>query len=114
MATFKLDRVAFREHVLNAPWMVEEMRGRAERGAEFARSIAPVDEASPEPGRYRDSITADAHTYGGVNHDRAVGIVSSDVTTADGKANLSVIVEFGTEKQDGHHVMGRTLDALGQ
>lgn len=104
--SYRLDPAAFEEHVLNAEWMVTEMRERAERGAEYARSIAPVDESGPHPGRYRDSIETDSGTHGGIHHDRAYGVVRAT-------APESVYVEFGTERADGQHVIAKALDMMG-
>jgi hypothetical protein len=105
------DHRAFGELVLNSDFMEAEMRERAEHAAEYARSIAPVDENGPHPGRYRDSIHAESGKHGGVHHDRAYGLVTADALTDDGQS-LALIVEFGTENQEGHHVLIRSLDAL--
>lgn len=109
---YHLDQAAFRRHVLNAPWMVEEMRRRAEAGAAYARSIAPVDPESTEPGRYKNSIEVHSGVNGGIHHDRAYGSVSSAARTDDGQS-LAVIVEYGTENQRAQYVMAATLDVLG-
>lgn len=108
MPKYTLNRAAFEEHLLNAPWMVAEMRRRAESAAEFARSIAPVDESGPHPGRYRDSIevASGSHgTPGSREHARAWAEVRATAPEA-------VYVEWGNGHDDGAHVMTRTLDAL--
>ncbi|MEU6181168.1 HK97-gp10 family putative phage morphogenesis protein [Streptomyces coeruleorubidus] len=64
----------------------------AERGRDFARSIAPVD-----TGQYRDSI--------GVREDGDDAEVFSD-------ADHAPYVEYGTRHMEGQHIFGRTLDAL--
>jgi hypothetical protein len=64
----------------------------AERGRDFARSIAPV-----ETGRYRDSIEV-------VEDDEGAEIVAH-VDYADD-------LEYGTRHMEGQHIFGRTLDSL--
>ncbi|MFJ8508630.1 HK97 gp10 family phage protein [Streptomyces avermitilis] len=64
----------------------------AEQGAEFARSIAPVD-----TGRYRDSIK--------VREDDDGAEIVSDVDYADD-------LEYGNRHMPGQHIFGRTLDSL--
>ena len=104
-AKYTLDPVAFRENLLNAEWMVALMHSRAEEGAAFARSIAPVDEESDHPGRYKAGIGVESGRDGGVHHDRAYGRVTAS-------APESRFVEFGTEHNDAHHVLIATLDVL--
>ncbi|MER6112426.1 HK97-gp10 family putative phage morphogenesis protein [Streptomyces hirsutus] len=64
----------------------------AERGRDFARSIAPVD-----TGRYRDSIE--------VREDGDEAEIVSGVDYADD-------LEYGTRHMEGQHIFGRTLDHL--
>lgn len=104
MTTYRLDRAAFREHVLNAPWMVEHMRARAERAKEFAESIAP--DAPPYGEGYIASFNVEAGTNGGIHHDRAYATLSNDDDAAS-------FVEFGTERQEAQHVLTRALDVMG-
>jgi len=104
MADYTLDPAAFQEHLLNAPFMVEEMRGRAERGAEFARSIAP--DAPPLGEGYIASFDVDSGTHGGIHKDRAYAILSN----SDDAARF---LEFGTERTDAQHVLGKALDVMG-
>lgn len=106
MTTYRLDPAAFREHVLNAPWMVEAMRSHAEAGKEFAESVAPVDEDGPHPGRYRDAFEVESGTHGGIHGDRAYATLRNTAPEA-------VYVEFGTERQDAEHVLTRALDVMG-
>lgn len=110
--TYRLDFAGFNEHLLNADFMVEHMAARAERGKAFAEAIAPVDPEGQHPGRYKESFSVESGKRGGVHHDRAYAIVSNDAKTDDGEP-LAVFVEFGTEHSDGHHVLSKTLDALG-
>jgi hypothetical protein len=90
--------------MLSAPWMLTEMLRRAEKVAERARATAPVDEAGPHPGRYRDSISARAFVRERAGGRRAVG-------RAEATAPESFIVEFGTSRQEAHRTLGAALDA---
>jgi hypothetical protein len=108
-------RRAFEEQVLCAPWMVAEMLKRAEAGAAYARSIAPV-----RTGAYRDSIQASAGirpligaggwTNGAANlggySRRAEGQVSAGTDHA-------AVIEFGDGDAERHRVLGRSMDAMG-
>jgi hypothetical protein len=104
MTTYRLDPAGFREHLLNAPWMVAEMRRRAEEGKAFAESIAP--DAPPIGEGYIASFEVESGTQGGVHHDRAYATLSN---TSD----HAVYVEFGTERNEAHHVLTRALDVMG-
>lgn len=108
MADYRLDHAAFRGLVLNAPWMVDEMRRHAEAVKTAAESLAPVGDPASDPhaGRYRDSFRVESGTAGGVHGDRAYATVSNDSPEA-------VYVEFGTERQAAQHVLTRALDAAG-
>lgn len=112
MTKYTLDPVAFRENLLNAPFMVEEMKRRAEAIKALAEATAPVDEEGPHPGRYRDSFSIESGRDGGIHSDRAYAIVRNDAVT-DGKKpiSLAVVVEFGTEHSPAHHTLGRAMDA---
>lgn len=101
---YHLNRLAFRRLVLNAPWMVEEMRSRAERGKEFAESIAP--DAPPIGEGYIASFEVESGTNGGIHHDRAYAILRN---TSD----HARYVEHGTERTDAHHVLAKSLDVMG-
>jgi hypothetical protein len=108
MPNYQLDRAGFEEHLLNAPWMVAEMRRRAEAAAEYARSIAPVDEDGPHPGRYRDSIGVDSGTHGTPGSAKQARAWAEVRATDPDSAHI----EWGNGHDDGAHVMTRTLDAL--
>lgn len=104
MAKYTLNYEAFREELLNAPWMVEEMRSRAERGKAFAESIAPRD-----TGEFASSFEVDSGTHGGIHSDRAWATLSSNDPAALSK-------EFGHEA-GGRHVEGsytltKTMDVM--
>jgi hypothetical protein len=100
VARYHLDRAAFREHVLNAPWMVEAMKSRAERGKVFAESIAPVD-----TGEYAASFEVESGTHGGLHGDRAYATLKNTDPAAP-------YVEFGNGHDNGEHVLTRALDAM--
>ncbi|MFF9210478.1 MULTISPECIES: HK97-gp10 family putative phage morphogenesis protein [unclassified Streptomyces] len=70
----------------------QAVQDTAERGRDFARSIAPV-----ETGKYRDSIE--------VRKDGDEAEIVSDVDYAP-------YIEYGTRHAAGQHIFGRTLDAL--
>ncbi|MFH9038497.1 HK97-gp10 family putative phage morphogenesis protein [Streptomyces sp. NPDC017966] len=70
----------------------EAVQDTAERGRDYARSIAPVD-----TGQYRDSI--------GIREDGDEAEIVSD-------ADHAPYVEYGTRHMEGQHIFGRTLDHL--
>jgi len=98
---YRLDRAAFRELVLNAPWMVAEMDRRAQAGYEYAVTVAPV-----ESGEYKESFIIFAGTNGGAKHNRAYAALHN-------YSDHALEVEFGTERQEAHHVLTRTLGVMG-
>lgn len=100
MTDYRLNPVAFRAELLNAPWMVAEMDRHAVKGFEFAESVAPVD-----TGAYKSSFFIRSGTNGGVHHDRAFAEL-------DNTADDAVFVEYGNGKQDGQHVMHRAMDVM--
>jgi hypothetical protein len=106
MTTYKLDHAAFRVHVLNAPWMVEHMRARAERGKAFAEAIAPYDPTSTDGSHYKDRFRVEVKTDGGIHHDRAEATLWNDDDAAR-------YIEFGTEDTPAFHVLSKALDAMG-
>lgn len=104
MTSYRLDRAAFRQHLLNAEWMVAEMQQRAERGQAFAESVAP--DAPPYGEGYVASFDVEAGRDGGVHHDRAYATLSNSDDAA-------VYLEFGTERTEAHHILTRSLDVMG-
>lgn len=103
-ATYRHNYEAFDKLVLSAPWMVEEMRVRAERGKAFAESIAPYDAKDRDGDHYRDHFSAEA----GVREEptrRAYGRLSND-------SDVALFVEYGTKNNERHRVLGRSLDAM--
>jgi hypothetical protein len=106
MAKYRLNRAGFREHLLNADWMVAEMDGRAQRAYEFALSISPVDEDGDV--HYKDSFMIASGKNGPPDsdeRDRAWAELSNVSPHA-------VYVEWGNGHDEGAHVMTKTLDAL--
>lgn len=112
--SYRLDTAAFREHILNSPWMVREMRSRAERAKDLFEAIAPVGsplEGDDHAGTFRDSAVVTAGTDGGVKKDRAWGrMASTDL--------LALPKEYGHHAPDGSFVEGshaivRSMDAMG-
>jgi len=102
-AKFKLDPAGFREHLLNAEWMVAEMDRRAQAGYELARSIAP--DAPPYGEGYVASFLITSGRDGGIHHDRAY----AELVNYSPHARY---VEFGSEHNEAHHVLGRAMDAM--
>ena len=99
-------KVQFGAQVLAAPWMQALMLAQAEKGAEYARSIAPR-----RTGEYAESIEADVYVRTISNLDtpgpgRAVGRVTAGTDHA-------AIVEHGDGVRPGHRVLGRSLGAMG-
>lgn len=101
MSTFRANPAGIAA-ICRTPAMRAAMLDRAEKVADRARQIAPVD-----TGRYRDSIEASTEEVGG----KVVGVVSSAARNDDGEI-YSSFVEFGTSEMDGQRVLGRALDAL--
>jgi hypothetical protein len=101
---YRLDRAGLQEHLLNAPFMVEEMRRRAELGKEYAISVAP--DAPPLGEGYIASFEVEAGTHGGIHHDRAHA-------TLRNSDDAAVYVEFGTERTQAQHVLLSAMDVMG-
>ena len=102
-AEFKASFSGIRE-MINAPFMVAEMRRRAERVAARAEATAPVGDPAtdPHPGRYKASFRVESGRHGGYRHDRAYGRAVND-------APENFIVEFGTSRQAAHHTLRNAL-----
>jgi hypothetical protein len=106
MTTYKLDRAAFREHLLNADWMVEHMRQRAEIGKAFAEADAPFDPYSTDGTHYKDAFEVDSGKNGGAHGDRAYATLRN----TDAAARY---IEHGTEDTPAFHTLTRALDVMG-
>jgi hypothetical protein len=102
-ANYRLDRAAFRRNLLNAPWMVQLMRARAEAGKAYAESVAP--DAPPYGEGYIASFEVDAGTDGGVHRDRAYGRLRNTSPHAR-------YIEHGTERARAHHVLAAAMDVM--
>lgn len=104
MTTYHHDYRAFDEHVLCAPFMVEEMARRAGKVKDRAELTAPYDPNDPDLVHYRDhfEVSSGIRTEGSR---RAYGRVSNtDLPTA-------VFVEFGSKNNPRHRTLGNALDA---
>jgi hypothetical protein len=95
-ARFSASYSGIRE-MINAPWMVADMRRRAERVAERAAATAPRD-----TGAYASSFRVESGTHGGFNRDRAYGRVVNDDEAAP-------FVEHGTSRQEARHTLRNAL-----
>jgi len=103
-AKYNLDHAAFRENLLNAPWMVQLMRRRALAGKAYAESVAP--DAPPYGEGYIASFEVEAGRDGGIHHDRAHARLRN---TSDHARE----VEWGTERQAASHVLISAMDVMG-
>lgn len=98
------DYTAFGELVLCAPWMVDEMKRRADAVADIARAEAPVGpEGDPHRGLYRDSfeVTSGIQERG---TRRAYGEVANT-------APYAIDVEYGNRTTPKYRTLGKALDA---
>src|SRR5437899_4645250 len=102
----RLDWDGFREHLLNADFMVAEMDARAVKGYEFARSIAPD---APEIGEgYVASFVIFSGKHGGPKRNRAYAELWN-------VSDHAVYVEYGNGAgYQGDHVLTRAMDAMQQ
>ena len=94
------DYMAFRAHVLRAPFMAEEMLRRAEKVKDFAEAHAPFDPDDPDGQHYRDAFSASVTE----DDERVRGRVTNDDKAA-------VFVEFGTKNNPRHRTLGNALEA---
>jgi hypothetical protein len=102
--------------MLNAAWMVGEMRARGQAVMDEVEATAPVYDGpsgDPHRGRYKDSFRLEAKDHGGAKGDRAAAYVWNDSPEA-------AVVEFGfapTAKrprgQVAHRTLRNALDAAG-
>lgn len=80
--------------------MQDAMRLVADGIMTRAIAIAPVDEKSPHPGRYKASFHVKVNERGGATHDRAEAVVYND-------APESIYVEFGHWGAEPEHILQR-------
>lgn len=104
-ARFKMRRKGIGQ-MLRMPGMQAEMLRRAERIKTIAQATSPVDENSPDPGRYKASWETDSTARGGRRRDRAVAYVRNG-------AYYARWVEYGTERVPAHHVLLRAAQTGG-
>lgn len=91
--------------MLNDPFMVAEMRARAERGKAFAEATAPFDPKSKDGSHYKDSFVVSAGANGGPKGNRAFGRLSNTDDAA-------FYIEVGTSDTPAHHTLGKALDVM--
>lgn len=102
---YKLSRTGFRKNLLQADWMVAEMRRRAERGKAFAENIAP--DAEPYGEGYIASFKIRTRKRGGHNNNRAEALLVNTSPHA-------FYVEYGTHRQRGHYIMTGAMIVMGE
>ena len=90
--------------MINAPFMVAEMRRRMDSAKVFAEGIAPVGdpEKDTHSGRYLASFSVTAGDYGGVHNDRAWAELENDAPEA-------LYVEVGDRGKEPYHIMLKAL-----
>lgn len=84
--------------MLNAPWMVADMRGRAENVAAYASATAQRGQTE----QYASSFRVESGSHGGASRDRAYGRVINDDEGA-------FYEEFGTSRQEARHTLRNAL-----
>lgn len=104
MGVYRHNYGAFGRLVLCAPWMIAEMRERAERGAAVAEATAP--DAPPYGEGYRTRFSVSSGVRRATTR-RAYGRVTNDDPAAR-------YIEFGTEDTPRHRTLGKALDAMGE
>jgi hypothetical protein len=109
MATFRSRFSASYEGIgllLKAPFMVDEMKRRAEIIRNRAEETAPVGDPRRDPhsGLFKNSFHAEANDRGGFRGDRAEGIVYNDAPNA-------IYAEKGTSRQRGYHTLLNAIEA---
>lgn len=106
MTQYKLLPAQFRQNLLQADWMVAEMRARAEKVKTAAEAAAPI-----ETGAYKQRFRIRTRKRGGIHKDRAEALVVSTDPAA-------MSIEFGHsahgEHVDGHYTLTKALDAAGE
>lgn len=90
--------------------MVQAMRRRAEKGHEYALTIAPE-----RTGRYKEHFKIEA----GVRDGRAYGFLYNDVRALDANGQedpdgypYSLALEYGTKYMTKQRILGRCLDFM--
>jgi hypothetical protein len=89
--------------LLNSELILSVMEQIAGRARDRAVALAPVGgEGDPHPGRYKGGFRVEAHRHGGAKRDRAEAILRNGTPEA-------FYVEFGTSKQEAHHIVLRSM-----
>lgn len=105
-ARFRMKRQGVGE-MLRMPGMEAEMLRRAKAIEARAVASSPVDDSSPQAGRYKASWETDSTNRGGRRRDRAVAYVRNT-------APYARFVEYGTERVPAHHVLLRAAQEGGR
>jgi hypothetical protein len=87
--------------MLRSPEMQAEMERRAGKAKEVAEAIAPVGPGK-DGSHYKDAFSVEARP----RHDRACAALVNDDAAA-------FYVEHGTKNNEAHHVLLRSMDAMG-
>jgi NOL1/NOP2/fmu family ribosome biogenesis protein len=115
---YKLLPAQFRKNLLQADWMVAEMRARAEKVKAAAEAIAPI-----ETGAYKRRFRIRTRKRGGIHNDRAEAlVVNTDPAamsiefghTSNGEYVNGVRVHGASHFVDGHYTLTTALDAAGE
>ena len=104
MSGFKADYAGIGQ-MLRSAEMEAGMLELAEKAKTYAEAIAPVDEHSDHPGRYKAAFRTESGRAGGYEHDRAYANLVND-------AEEALWVEVGSKHNDAHHVLARSIDAI--
>lgn len=100
---YRHDYVAFDEHVLCAPFMVEEMLARGEKVLARAVENAPYDIEDKDGTHYRDSFTLTGGIREGKTRRAYARVSNHDMPTA-------LLVEFGAWNVPRYRILGNALD----
>lgn len=99
--------------LLNAEFMVADMRARAEKVAARAVETAPFDPNDRDGQHYNERFQVEAGKHGGVHKDRAYGRVSNDDKAARW-VEYGMIVD-GKQRVPEHATLRKALyDAAGE
>ena len=98
------DYSAFGEHVLRAPWMIEEMLARGAKVLERAETTAPYDIKDEDGTHYRDCFVL----TGGIREDGGTARAYARVSNTD--MPTALFVEFGNVNTPRYRILGNALD----
>lgn len=94
--------------MLRSKEMQAGMREFAEKAKDAAVQLAPVGDPATDPhaGRYKESFVVSTGIQRRTTSRAYADLMNTSPEAAD--------VEFGTSDQDGHHVLLRSLEGLGE